>query len=161
MIRFAEITNQNVWKICHLEVEDFQKDFVADNASSLIEAFATRNEGNVALPFAIYDGDTPVGFIMIGKGTVGNEEESELVAENYCIWRLMIDRHHQGKGYGKEAVLTALQMMRDDAFGLGRSKYCWLSYEPENSKGKELYRRLGFVENGEMCDDEVVAVYTF
>ena len=31
MIRFEEITNKNIWKVCTLEVFDEQKDFVAEN----------------------------------------------------------------------------------------------------------------------------------
>ena len=35
---------------------------------------------------------------------------------------------------------------------------CSLSYEPENAVARELYRSLGFIENGEMDGDEIVAV---
>lgn len=85
MINFKEITNRNIWKVCTLEVFDEQKDFVAENIQSLAEAYATRNEGNNALPLAIYDDDVLIGFTMIGKGTVGNENESELIKNNYVL----------------------------------------------------------------------------
>lgn len=85
MIRFEEITNKNIWPVCMLEPFEEQKDFVAENMQSLAEAYATRNEGNNALPFAVYNDDELVGFVMIGKGTVGNEEESQLIKENYCL----------------------------------------------------------------------------
>jgi len=85
MLHFEEITNKNIWKVCLLEVNPNQKDFVADNIQSLAEAYATRNEGNNAFPYAIYDDETVIGFIMIGKGTVGNENESSLIKENYVI----------------------------------------------------------------------------
>ena len=48
MIRFEEITNKNIWKVCMLEPFEEQKDFVAENIQSLAEAYATRNEGNNA-----------------------------------------------------------------------------------------------------------------
>jgi diamine N-acetyltransferase len=35
----------------------------------------------------------------------------------------------------------------------------WLSYEPENVRARDIYREYGFVENGEMCGNEIVAVY--
>lgn len=47
MIRFDEITNKNIWKVCALEPYEEQKDFVADNIQSLAEAYSTRNEGNM------------------------------------------------------------------------------------------------------------------
>lgn len=50
MIKLAEITNANVWKVCALKPFDDQKDFVAENVQSLAEAYATRNEGNNVLP---------------------------------------------------------------------------------------------------------------
>ena len=96
MINFKEITNANIWKVCTLEPFEEQKDFVAENIQSLAEAYATRNEGGNALPLAVYNDETLVGFIMIGKGTVGNEKESELIKKNYSLWRLMIDKKYQG-----------------------------------------------------------------
>ncbi len=39
-----------------------------------------------------------------------------------------------------------------------QNEVCSLSYEPENETARELYRSLGFVENGEMDGDEIVAV---
>ena len=41
---------------------------------------------------------------MIGKGTVGNPDESDLIKENYCFWRFMIDKNFQGQGLGKPTV---------------------------------------------------------
>lgn len=67
MIRFEEITNKNIWKVCALEPFEQQKDFVAENIQSLAEAFATRNEGHNALPLAVYHDDELIGFVMIGK----------------------------------------------------------------------------------------------
>lgn len=157
MIQLKEITNKNIWKVCALEPFDEQKDFVAENIQSLAEAYATRNEGNNALPLAVYQDDELIGFVMIGKGTVGNEEESDLIKENYCLWRLMIDRKFQGKGYGKQTMDAVMALIR--TFPFGQAQKVWLSYEPENTRAKEIYNKYGFVENGEMCGNEIVAVY--
>ena len=157
MIHLEEITNQNVWKVCALEPFAHQKPFVATNLQSLAEAYATRNEGNNALPLAVYDEDLLIGFVMIGKGTVGNEEESDLIARNYCLWRLMLDKAFQGKGYGRQ-ILDAV-MARIRSFPFGPAEKVWLSYEPENTHARELYLRWGFVETGEQCEGEIVAVY--
>ena len=157
MIRLEEITNKNIWKVCTLEPFEEQKDFVAENIQSLAEAYATRNEGNNALPLAVYKDDELIGFVMIGKGTVGNEEESDLIKENYCLWRLMIDKKFQGKGYGKQTMDAVMALIR--TFPFGEAKKVWLSYEPENTRARDIYRKYGFVENGEMCGNEIVAVY--
>ena len=157
MIRFEEITNKNIWKVCALEPFEEQKDFVAENIQSLAEAYATRNEGNNALPLAVYNDDVLIGFVMIGKGTVGNEDESDLIKENYCLWRLMIDHNYQGQGLGKQTLNAAIQLIRTFPFGV--AKKVWLSYEPENSLARAVYQKYGFVENGEMCGNEIIAVY--
>ena len=157
MIQFAEITNKNIWKVCALEPFEEQKDFVAENMQSLAEAYATRNEGNNALPLAVYNDDDLIGFVMIGKGTVGNPDESDLIKENYCFWRFMIDKKFQGQGLGWQTLDTAMALIR--TFPFGEAKKVWLSYEPENISARELYQKYGFVENGEMCGNEIVAVY--
>ena len=157
MIRLKGITNANIWKVCMLEPFDEQKEFVAENMQSLAEAYATRNEGNNVLPLAVYRDEDLIGFVMIGKGTVGNENESELIKENYSLWRLMLDKKYQGQGLGKQTMDAVMALIR--TFPFGKAKKVWLSYEPENTHAREIYRKYGFVENGEMCDDEIVAVY--
>ena len=140
-----------------LEPFEEQKDFVAENIQSLAEAYATRNEGNNALPLAVYNDDDLIGFVMIGKGTVGNEDESDLIKENYCIWRLMIDKKYQGQGLGKQTIDAAMSLIR--TFPFGEAKQAWLSYEPENIRARDIYRKYGFAENGEMCGNEIVTVF--
>ena len=157
MIRFEEITNKNIWKVCTLEVFDDQKFFVAENIQSLAEAYATRNEGNNALPLAVYNDEVLIGFVMIGKGTVGEEDESDLIKENYCLWRLMIDKKYQGQGLGKQTMDAAMDLIR--SFPFGAAEKVWLSYEPENVHARRTYQKYGFVENGEMCGNEIIAVY--
>ena len=140
-----------------MEPFENQKEFVAENIQSLAEAYATRNEGNNALPLAVYNDDDLIGFVMIGKGTVGNEEERDLIKENYSLWRLMIDWKYQGQGLGKQTMDAAMSLIR--TFPFGEAKKVWLSYEPENIRAREIYQKYGFVENGEMCGNEIVAVY--
>lgn len=109
------------------------------------------------MPFGIYDEDEPVGFLMIGYDTDPDWDGHPKIAEgNYSIWRLMIDKNHQGKGYGRKAVELALQYIR--TFPCGEAEYCYLSYDPDNILAKDLYSSFGFVENGEEDDGELVAV---
>ena len=108
-------------------------------------------------PLAVYNDDVLVGFVMIGKGTVGNEEESDLIKENYSVWKLMIDKGYQGQGLGKQTIDAVIALIR--TFPFGEAKKVWLSYELENTRARAIYQRYGFVENGEMCGNEIVAVY--
>ena len=68
----------------------------------------------------------------------------------------MIDKHYQGQGLGKQTIDAAIALIR--TFPFGEEKKVWLSYEPENTRAKALYQKYGFVENGEICGSEIVAV---
>ncbi len=156
MIKLQKIDSENIWKVINLSVRDSQKHFVASNTDSILEAYVAIIEGQVALPFAIYDDDLLVGFVMFGYGSSEDADEPSIAYGNYLMWRFMIDQKFQGKGYGKEALKASLDYIRTHP--CGSAEYCWLSYEPENTAARSLYASMGFQENGETCGDEIVAV---
>lgn len=157
MIRIEKVTGKNVWDILRLSVKDEQKSFVADNNISIIEAYTSITGGGHAFPFGIYDDEIAVGFLMVGYDTDDYWENPPKIAKNnYNLWRLMIDKKYQHKGYGKTAVRLALDFIK--TMPCGKAEYCWLSYEPENTVAKELYHSFGFAETGEMDEEEVIAV---
>ena len=157
MIRLEKISGNNVWKILKLKVAEEQKGFVAANDISIIEAYIALISNGHAFPFGIYDDETPVGFCMVGYGTDDSWEDAPAVAkDSYNIWRLMIDRQYQGRGYGKAALEQLLAFI--DTRPCGPAEICWLSYEPENTRAKALYAGFGFEETGEKDGDELIAV---
>ncbi len=157
MLRLEKISGRNVWDILKLSVKEEQKSFVADNAVSIIEAYTATQANGFAFPFGIYDGSVPVGFLMIGFGADDDWDDApEIAKENYSLWRLMIDREFQGRGFGRTAVGLALDFIR--SFPCGKAAYCWLSYKPDNTAARNLYRSFGFEETGEKDGDEWIAV---
>lgn len=157
MLRLEKITGKNVWSILKLRVSQEQESFVAPNDVSIIEAYTAITGNGYAFPFGIYEGETPVGFLMIGFDADDYWEDAPSIAKgNYNLWRLMIDKNYQNKGYGKEAVRLALEFIK--TFPCGKADFCWLSYEPENEVAKRLYHSFGFAETGEMDGDEIIAV---
>ncbi len=156
MVTLKKVDSSNVWKIIKLSVNDDQMGFVATNTQSIIEAYTTVTEGGVALPFGIYRDDTPVGFVMFGYDANGEVGLPQFAIGNYCIWRFMIDKAYQKRGLGRQALQASIDYMCSSP--CGKAQYCWLSYEPENEGAKALYRSMGFEENGEVCEGEVVAV---
>lgn len=156
MLRIEKVTANNVWEILKLRVGEGQKSFVAGNDVSIIEAYTTITGGGHAFPFGVYDGDTPVGFFMVGFGTDEYwENPPEIAKNNYNLWRLMIDERYQNRGYGKETMGLALDFIRTQP--CGKAEYCWLSYEPENEVARRLYYSFGFRETGDMDEEEVIA----
>ncbi len=162
MLRLEKINHKNVWDICDLKVFRAQRSFVAPNIGSIVQAYSVWDTDTAAFPFGIYHGDKPVGFLMIGFNESAADYDPEAGFEppksyddNYTIWRLMIDKRYQKKGYGREAVRLALDFIR--TWPCGKAEYCAVSYEPENEAARKLYLSMGFVENGEMDGDEIVA----
>ena len=95
-----------------------------------------------ARPYALYEGEEPVGFIMFDW-----RPEKKWVE----IWRLMIDYRHQGKGYGRRAMELALEKIRRAEL-FDRVQ---LYYVPGNEKARALYHSLGFGETGSTLDGEI------
>ncbi|HUG13528.1 MAG TPA: GNAT family N-acetyltransferase [Thermomicrobiales bacterium] len=136
-ITLRAITPDNLWDVCRLRVTDEQSEFVESNAGSIAQAYVEPS----FRPYAIYADDEPVGFTMYGK------EES---TGRWWVVRLMVDQRYQRKGYGRSAMEALLPMMIEQ---VGMDEIV-TSYVPGNGVAASLYRSLGFVDSGEMDEDE-------
>ena len=113
--------------------------------------------------------------MMVGFGTDEDWIDPPAVAhDNYSLWRLMIDERYQRRGYGAAALQLALDwMQKHRGYGAaalqlaldwmqtlpcGPAEYCWVSYVLHNKEARELYKRFGFCETGEMIGGESIAV---
>ena len=113
MLHLEKVNGNNVWDILKLTVSKSQKNFVATNEISIIEAYTAITGNGHAFPFGIYDEDKPVGFLMIGFDVDDYWTDAPEIAKgNYNLWRLMIDKAYQNRGYGKEAVSLALEFIK-------------------------------------------------
>ena len=102
---------------------------------------------------------TQSAFVMIGYDKDDYWKDAPAIADgNYNLWRLMIDKNYQNRGYGKQAVELALRFIR--TFPCGKADFCWLSYEPENAAAKSLYASFGFIETGEKDGEKQLARMT-
>jgi len=139
MVRLKEIDRNNFNDILKLSVFDEQKEFVASTQYSLAQAKAQPE----CIPLAIYDEDTLVGFVMYCMDYKDNE---------YWIYRLLIDKAHQKKGFGRAAMQCVLSVLQQDK----EHTKVYISFEPENTVAKDLYESLGFVPDGRVLYGEVV-----
>jgi diamine N-acetyltransferase len=149
MPEIRPVTIANWEEIIELRVREDQKHFVASNLYSIAEAqFGFDFEGHWDLhPNGIYEGANPVGFLMYAL----NQNHPRFQA---FIIRLMVDERYQGRGYGRFGINKMLEIFR----GQGHIGQVGISYEPENQTARSLYASFGFVEPGEMLDDEVLAL---
>ncbi|AGB45485.1 acetyltransferase [Mesorhizobium australicum WSM2073] len=139
-IRIGPVTPANRALVTALQLAPEQMDFVASNAASLREARSDRD----ARPRAVMAGDQIVGFLMYEAPRDDDEAR---------IYRFMIDRASQGRGYGKGALREVLE----EIDGLGHIRHVSICYEPENEAARQLYRSAGFVEQGLDEDGEMIA----
>ena len=140
------IDDTNREAVLKLTVREDQP-FVAPNDVSLRQADeANAEDPGVARPFAIYADEKLVGFCMFAF-----DSEEEDPDDRYWLWRFMIDKSEQGKGYGQAALAEIIKYFRDNG-----ADQLWLSTEPENECGVHVYHKAGFKETGDIDDGEAV-----
>ncbi len=66
-MELKKVDYKNLWPITKLSVQDSQKEFVATNTESILEAYVTITSGAVALPFGLYENGILVGFLTNRK----------------------------------------------------------------------------------------------
>jgi diamine N-acetyltransferase len=123
-----------------LNVADAQARFVAPNAKSLAEAYVFYDTSR---PYAIYNNDQMVGFTLL-------RDLPDLCC--YYISQFMIDERYQRQGFGKQAMLVLLALLKQER-RFDRIDLCYV----EGAEGaKRLYEGLGFRQVGEPEMGEIV-----
>ena len=100
-----------------------------------------------ARPRAIYAGAYLVGFLMYDAGRPSDSPREAL------IYRFMIDRKFQGKGYGRAALGKALDEIRT----IRTVSKIFISYMPDHPVAKPFYASFGFREVRMDEDGEMIA----
>jgi len=142
-VRLENVTARNWRAVARLKLAPEQKDLVASNLYSIAQSKFDPN----ARPRAIYAGKELVGFLMYDVW------EAKDKAREASIYRFMIDRKHQGKGYGRAALAQALDEIR----ATPGVKKVSIGYMPDNPVAKPFYASFGFVEVGTDEDGEINA----
>jgi GNAT superfamily N-acetyltransferase len=126
--------NEDNWRaLVALEICEGQIDLVSTNAVSLAEC-AARSD---AIPTGIYAGERPVGLLVRCE----REDEFEL-------HRFMVACEEQGKGYARGAIARFLEL------GIAQDCPIVVRFLHWNKRAEKLYRAAGFVDTGEVNDEE-------
>ena len=142
MIQLEPVTKDNFSAVLALTVREEQQAFVSSPAESLAQAYVWSR---TAYPFAVCDNHRVVGFIMMGY----YEDKGY-----YTLWKLLIGRDFQRRGYGRKALELGIAFLREQ-FGVSE---VYTGVAPGNAVAKSLYRSAGFRDTGliennmeEMC----------
>lgn len=135
-VTLREITGETVRAACALDAGDAGIQ-VAPNAVALAQAHFWPE----AWFRAICADDTPVGFVMLHEPTLApTPEETE-----FFLWWLMIDRTHQGRGYGRATIERLVEHVRTRP---GATELR-VSHVPSADALARLHRSLRFRDSGE------------
>lgn len=140
MITLKPITKDNWRDVCvKLSLEEEQKNFVAPNWYSVLEGIFNEN----FVSRAVYAGEELVGYTLYGLDAETNQ---------WWIIRLMTDKNHQHKGYGRATMLALIETIRAQP----GCDAIYISFEPENDVARKLYASLQFEDTGKIEHGEVV-----
>lgn len=144
-LTLKKIDQTNFIDAFHLELQDGQERFVSHPIRSLAQAYVYYSQ---CTPFGIYFENKMVGYVMV----IYDYDLSE-----YNIWHMMIDKHEQGKGYGKAALKKCFSYISQKPFG--NSSRVVLTCNEENLPALSLYKGLGFLPTGNRDEDEIELAY--
>jgi diamine N-acetyltransferase len=140
-VTLRELTDANRDEVLALRLAPGQDRFVSSVADSLADAEGYPQ----ANPWyrAVYAGDVPVGFVMLSWDCVPQPPE---IIGPWFLWKLLIDEHHQRRGYGREVMRMVADLVRAEG-----ADELLTSYVPGGEGGPEpFYARLGFAPTGEV-----------
>jgi ribosomal-protein-alanine N-acetyltransferase len=140
-VSLEPVSSLNWRDVVRVKARRSQQRWVADVTRYLAMC---RYDG-VWVPLAVRTRDEVVGFLMWAH------DPDDL--GSYWLGGVMIDKKHQGRGYGRDALRAAIGYLST----MPGCRVVALSYLQDNEVAAALYASLGFVETGEMEHDEVVA----
>jgi diamine N-acetyltransferase len=134
-----------------LRVAPAHEQFVSSVATSLDEA--AQYPEACARYWAVYGGDTAVGFAMISDGIpVETLEADPTLIGPYFLWRLLIDVGRQRRGYGTATLDAVVDYVR----GRPGADALYTSAGHGEGSPQPFYERYGFVPTGAVLEGEVV-----
>ena len=145
-VRLVEVTDANRSRVAALVTHHSQERFVAPMARSFEDAADPGVEGGApVVPWlrAIEADGEIAGFMMLA--------DSRWPGEPPYLWRLLIDRRHQGRGIGTRAIGLLVERLRRE--GHERLRVSWV----RDIGGPEpFYLGLGFRLTGDIEEGEHV-----
>ena len=143
MVSLRPITDANREAVEALAVTPGQRRFVSGVRESILEA--AEEPDAQALYWAIYDEETPVGFVMIADEVGG----PDYIA--HFLWKLLIDERYQRQGFGTATLDLIVEYFRNREV-----RTMWTSAEQGEGSPVAFYERYGFKRAGDLHGDEIL-----
>jgi GNAT superfamily N-acetyltransferase len=143
VVSLRPITDANRQAVEALSVRPDQRRFVSGVRDSILEA--AEEPYAHALYWAIYDEETPVGFVMIADEVDTPDDVP------HFLWKLLIDEHYQRRGLGTATLGLIVEFFRERGVGV-----MWTSAMEGEGSPVAFYERNGFQRTGERHGNEVM-----
>lgn len=141
MIELRPVDDANRDLLRALQLKPGQERFVTSVTDSMTEA--VDDPGGRAILWGLYDGETPVGFVMISDEVDGDDYFP------HYLWKLSIDGRRQGRGYGRAALDLVVEYFRARP-GVDR---VLTSCVVGDGGPLGFYEAYGFVQTGDIVFD--------
>ena len=154
-IRLADIvTDADRAAVLAVERGPGQDAFVSSVAASLQDAIddARANPRMWAVRAGDEAGEV-VGFVMISDGISHAQlaDDPTLIGPDY-LWRLLIDRRHQRRGFGRATLDAVVGYLRDRP----GADVLWTSCGQGPGTPQPFYEAYGFRPTGQLLDEEAI-----
>ena len=139
--------NVRAREFLNLDVREDQRGLVASVAQSYSDALFPPEDPNgppLVWIRGVLRNSQPAGFVMCADQTEQQKDP--------WLWRLLVDKSHQGFGVGTFALTAVIERYR----GLRMQRVLTAWHSGEGNAG-DFYKRFGFNETGEKIEDEIVA----
>ncbi|HEM6302931.1 TPA: GNAT family N-acetyltransferase [Streptococcus suis] len=146
MIRLELVNKENFNEVLQVQLAPQDQRRVASVEYSLAQAWLYREEENI-LPYAVRSGQKVIGFLLLS-----------LLAEDksYYVWRLLIDKDFQNRGFGKEVIRQVIGKAKADPLCHKIS----IHYVIGNHKMRYILEKFGFQSVG-IVGQEIKMELTF
>ncbi len=144
-IHFRKISMDDCRQITQMQLLESQEEYVMPFVDSLAQSYSDLFESEITVTYALHNGDNPVGLMEIYYGR-GSDFPGLNDRPVYELFRILVDKDSQGKGYGTKAVQLFLDYVKEKP--LGEAEDVVVSVVEGNDAALKLYEKFGFTVFG-------------
>ncbi|HFI0448953.1 TPA: GNAT family N-acetyltransferase [Streptococcus suis] len=146
MIRLELVNKENFDEVLQVQLAPQDQRRVASVEYSLAQTWLFKDSGTI-LPYAVVSGRKVIGFAMLSIEPNDN---------SYYLWRLLIDKDFQNRGFGKEVIRQVIGKAKADPL----CHMISIHYVIGNHKMRYILEKFGFQSVG-MVGQEIKMELTF
>ncbi|WP_060844401.1 GNAT family N-acetyltransferase [Pseudomonas sp. St29] len=147
LVPYEQLDSHQHARLLELEVRPGQKAFSGDIHGAL-HSLVNAPQGAIK-GFALLSDERPVAFVLLKRPPC---LPAWADADSASLHALQVDQRFQGQGFGQACLQAIPAAARQQWPGL---KGLNLAVDGDNQPALRLYRKLGWVENGEACKGRV------